>query len=59
MAALSSLPAEQRAAMAFRYYRDLPVKQIADILDSSPKAVESLLGRARKQLKQVLGESDD
>ena len=59
MAAPSSLPAEQRAAMAFRYYRDLPVKQIADILDSSPKAVESLLGRARKQLKQVLGESDD
>ena len=57
--ALSTLPSEQRAAMAFRYYRDLPVKQIADILGSSPKAVESLLGRARKQLKQVLGESNE
>lgn len=56
--ALATLPAEQRAAMAFRYYRDLPVKQIADILGCSPKAVESLLGRARKQLRQVLGEND-
>lgn len=56
---LAQLSEEQRAALAFRYYRELPVKEIAKILDSTPKAVESLLGRARKQLREVLGKRDD
>lgn len=58
-AALVALPQEQRVAIAFRYYRELPVKDIAEILDTSPKAVESLLARARKRLRQVMGETDD
>lgn len=58
-AALSALPEEQRAAIAFRYYREMPVRDIADVLGNSPKAVESLLGRARKRLRQLLGENND
>lgn len=57
--AMGLLPADQRAAMAFRYYRELSVKHIADITGSSPKAVESLLGRARRRLRQVMEESHD
>jgi RNA polymerase sigma-70 factor (ECF subfamily) len=58
-AALSALPEEQRAAIAFRYYREMPVRDIADVLGNSPKAVESLLGRARRRLRQLLGENND
>jgi len=53
------LPEEQRAAIAFRYYREMPVRDIADVLGNSPKAVESLLGRARRRLRQLLGENND
>ncbi|QQD17588.1 sigma-70 family RNA polymerase sigma factor [Spongiibacter nanhainus] len=60
-AVLLQLPENQRAALAFRYYRDLPVKDIAGIMSLSVKAVESLLGRGRARLKtliQAQSESD-
>ncbi|GAA4081725.1 RNA polymerase sigma factor [Zhongshania borealis] len=53
--ALGSLPVNYRALLAFRFYRDLPVKEIAEIMGLSAKAVESQLGRAKAQLKQNLG----
>jgi RNA polymerase sigma-70 factor (ECF subfamily) len=53
--ALASLPANYRAVLAFRFYRDLAVKDIAEIMGISAKAVESQLGRAKAQLKQNLG----
>ena len=53
--ALASLPTNYRALLAFRFYRDLPVKDIAEIMGLSAKAVESQLGRAKAQLKQILG----
>lgn len=53
--ALASLPEAQRAAMVFRYYQGLSVKEIAEIMELSPKAVESLLGRAKPELKSRLG----
>ncbi|MEX1669048.1 RNA polymerase sigma factor [Zhongshania guokunii] len=53
--ALARLPENQRAVLAFRFYRDLPVKDIAEIMGLSAKAVESLLGRAKTQLRQNLG----
>jgi RNA polymerase sigma-70 factor (ECF subfamily) len=55
MGALSSLPVNYRALLAFRFYRDLPVKEIAEIMGLSAKAVESQLGRAKALLKQNLG----
>ena len=51
--ALDSLPPAQRMAVIFRYYEDLPYKEIADALDTTPKAVEGLLARARQHLKSV------
>lgn len=53
--ALGRLPVNYRALLAFRFYRDLPVKEIAEIMGLSAKAVESQLGRAKAQLKQNLG----
>ncbi len=55
--ALASLPSNYRAVLAFRFYRDLPVKDIAEIMGLSAKAVESQLGRAKAQLKEHLGGS--
>ena len=54
--ALASLPEAQRMAMVFRYYQGLAVKEVAHIMDSSPKAIESLLSRAKPQLKSLLGD---
>lgn len=52
---LMQLPENQRMAIYFRYYQGLGNSDIAEILQLSPKAVESLLARARKQLKHKLG----
>lgn len=56
LAALANLPEAQRMAMVFRYYQGLAVKEIASVMESSPKAVESLLSRAKPQLKSLLGD---
>ncbi|WP_269619775.1 RNA polymerase sigma factor [Zhongshania sp. BJYM1] len=53
--ALASLPDNQRAAMAFRFYQEIPVKEIAAIMGLSAKAVESLLSRAKNQLRLSIG----
>ncbi|MEX1666818.1 RNA polymerase sigma factor [Zhongshania arctica] len=53
--ALKSLPDNQRAAMAFRFYQDVSVKDIATIMGLSAKAVESLISRAKQQLRTRLG----
>lgn len=53
---LGKLPENQRVAMSFRYFQDLSIKQIAQIMDSTPKAVESALGRAKLAMKKMLGE---
>ncbi|MEM9514537.1 MAG: RNA polymerase sigma factor [Actinomycetota bacterium] len=45
--ALQSLPDEQRLVLVLRHLDGLPVNEIADMIDRTPKATESLLGRAR------------
>lgn len=52
--ALHRLPERQRQAVTLVYYEQLSVKEAAIIMDASPKAVESLLGRARSALKNDL-----
>lgn len=42
--ALSALPENQRAAMVFRYYQGLAVKEIAEIMAIGPKAVATAAG---------------
>ena len=49
---LRSLPSAQRAAIALRYVDDLPVDEVARLLNRSRKATESLLSRARETLRR-------
>lgn len=52
--ALGELPADQRAALVFRYVDDLPVREVAALLDRSVAATESLLALGRRALARHL-----
>ena len=54
-AALASLDEVSRSAVVLRYYEGLSSKQIGDLLDLAPTAVDMRLSRARRQLKETLG----
>lgn len=56
LAALSSLPDRQRAALALRYLDDFSVSEVAAALDMSYQAAESLLARARRSFSTAYGE---
>lgn len=51
LAALDSLPMKQRAVIALRYLDDWSVAEIADALEMTYRATESLLARARRSLR--------
>jgi RNA polymerase sigma-70 factor (ECF subfamily) len=51
---LGQLPENQRAALVFQHYDGLDLPEIAEILGSSPKAIKSLLHRARANLRTLL-----
>ncbi|MGL4395899.1 MAG: sigma-70 family RNA polymerase sigma factor [Hyphomicrobium sp.] len=53
-AALKALPERQRLALTLFHYEGLSQAEIAEIMGVTDEAVESLLGRARRQLKQGL-----
>lgn len=55
-AAIAELPQRQRAAVALTYGEGLSNADTADILDSSVAAVETLLSRAKDNLRRKLGE---
>jgi RNA polymerase sigma-70 factor (ECF subfamily) len=52
--ALDSLPENQRTAIILSKYDDLPQKEIAEIMGISEGAVEALLQRAKKNLREKL-----
>ena len=52
--ALQSLPDNQRMALILKRYDDLSYQEIAQILDCSVSAVESLLVRAKRNLQKKL-----
>jgi RNA polymerase sigma-70 factor (sigma-E family) len=52
--ALERLPARRRAAVILRYYEDLPLAEIAQILGCRTGTVKSMLHRALSELKEVL-----
>nr|WP_087038749.1 RNA polymerase sigma factor [Caballeronia arvi] len=64
-AALATLPARQREALVLQYYQDLPNAEAAALMGVSVEALESLLARARRNLKTALadlarpGDDDD
>ena len=53
--ALSRLPSAQRMAVVLFHMEGLSVREVADLLETSPKAAESLLSRARSALREGLG----
>ena len=54
-AAIARLPPQQRAALALFYTADATTAEAASVLGLSVKATESLLVRARQNLRRALG----
>lgn len=52
--ALQDLPERQRLALVLFHYENLSMTAVADIMESSVEAVESLLARGRRGLKKRL-----
>lgn len=52
--AIESLPEKQRMALILAKYHDTPYAEIARVLDSSEKAIKSLIHRARESLRVML-----
>ncbi len=53
---LSKMSDEHRAVLVLRYLYDLPVDDVAQLLDRSRRATESLLVRARQRLAVLIGD---
>ncbi|HEV8682606.1 MAG TPA: SigE family RNA polymerase sigma factor [Actinomycetota bacterium] len=53
--AIMRLPPRQRAAITLRYYEDLPVAQVADVLGCPAGTVKSLASRGIGRLRRELG----
>jgi len=53
-AAIEELPEKQRMALILAKYDELPYVEIAEILESSEKAIKSMIHRARETLRGVL-----
>ena len=52
--AISALPHDLKTTLILYQYEGMSYKEIAVVLGCSPKGVETLLYRTRKQLKRVL-----
>jgi RNA polymerase sigma-70 factor (sigma-E family) len=52
--ALAQLPARQRAVLVLRYWTDLPVAEVADILSCTEGTVTSTASRAAARLAEIL-----
>jgi RNA polymerase sigma factor (sigma-70 family) len=53
-AAVGSLPERQRAAVYLTYWRDLPVREVADLMGCRPGTVKRYLHLSRNRLRKVL-----
>jgi RNA polymerase sigma factor (sigma-70 family) len=54
--AVERLPWRQRAAVALRYYEDLSLAQIGEVLRCSDRAAEALVARALVTLRETIRE---
>ncbi len=55
-AALDRLPVEQREAVHLVYMEDLSYEQAAKVMRKTRKQIDNLLTRAKKRLRELLGE---
>lgn len=61
-AAVASLPSRQRTALVLRYYGDLPVRQVAEIMGCREGTVRALTAQAVARLRGepgLLGEAEE
>jgi RNA polymerase sigma-70 factor (ECF subfamily) len=56
---LERLAAQHRAVLTLRYLDDLPVADVAEILDRTVHATEALLVRARLAFRRAYSEQED
>jgi RNA polymerase sigma-70 factor (ECF subfamily) len=56
--AIERLPARQRTAVLLFHFQDLSQRDAASVMGVSEDAFESMLARARRQLKRSIGDSD-
>lgn len=54
--ALMRLTDRQRAVLVLRYWMDLPVEQVADLMDCSQGTVKSQTARAQARLRELLAD---
>ncbi|WP_016778492.1 RNA polymerase sigma factor [Anaerophaga thermohalophila] len=52
--AINKLKSNQKKAFVLFYYQELSIKEVAEVMDMSQKATESLVFRARKNLQKAL-----
>lgn len=52
--AIASLPEAQRMALILAKYHDMPYTEIASVMDSTEKAIKSLIHRGRERLRELL-----
>jgi RNA polymerase sigma-70 factor (ECF subfamily) len=52
--ALSGLSLRYRQVLVLKYVEDMPVLEISRVMGRSPKSIEGLLTRARKELRAIL-----
>jgi RNA polymerase sigma-70 factor (sigma-E family) len=57
-AALACLPERQRIVLVCRYYEDLTVDEIAEVLDCPSGTVKSLIHRGLASLREVIDDAD-
>jgi RNA polymerase sigma-70 factor (ECF subfamily) len=55
-AALACLPEDQRAALVLSVYQDMSYQEIADTMGKTVRAVDSLLFRAKTNVRKALAE---
>lgn len=58
LAALPRLSRKQRAAIVLHYHSGYSLKEVAEIIGSTPSAVGVHLHRGRKRLRLLLGDED-
>lgn len=58
ISAINALPENQKTAIILKSIEDLKGKEIAEIMSISEKAVESLLSRAKQNLKEKLNKNE-
>ncbi len=56
---LSSLPLHYKQVLILKYVEEMPVTEISQVMGRSPKSIEGLLTRARRELRERLAAQNE